>query len=184
MGWVAAWMMGAEVLMGSLFAFAGRHPMDYKTVDQHRNRGHAPTYSEQADFIPIRTNSIDGDDMDNHHSAGLDSPTSSGAESLRETVTEDEQKERFLNHDNDETGNTQVGYVQRCLRLLPYVNEFLSNSVTPRKGLMKALGIAHIVIERTILILGFAVISTGAVTYGGIMVRYQAPTPLPHRRDL
>lgn len=182
MGWVATWMVVAEVLMGALFAVAGRHPLDSKSENVPRSSRHARQLSEQAAFIPVRTNSVDEDDFVYHHSAGPSSPAASaGADTLQEDDAGDEQNEKFLEHDSDENENVQVGYVQRCLRSLPRVDRFLSNSVTSRKKLMKALGIAHVVIERTILLLGFAVISTGGVTYGGIMVRAQFASLLLER---
>ncbi|KAL2364569.1 hypothetical protein RJZ56_002524 [Blastomyces dermatitidis] len=178
-GWIATWVMVAEVVMGLLFAYSGgRQGADTYT---------GPSY-ERVAFLPVPT----AEDAQNetypagpYHQYRWSGDSGQGTErnssSLRSRSCSPERGRRMSrpgDHDEfdekpeDETNDGEMPMVPGANRFFwsGFVDKFLSRRVPgmlPRRAL-NIMNVFYVVIERTILILGFIAIATGAVVYGGI----------------
>ncbi|KAI5283530.1 hypothetical protein KEM54_002062 [Ascosphaera aggregata] len=180
MGWIATWTVSAEALITLLFAYSGRGD-DRSTKLQ----SHAPSHSERIAFLPVPTTSIDDSNARPHawsndnNVAAPDSPTSSHGGDHESFNSEDDDdgddddfkdnEEKLLEHAAGTAAVAKEGRLTRFLRLTR-LDDFLSTRVPKfmSRRVMNTLNVTYIIIERTILPFGFAVIATGAVTYGGI----------------
>lgn len=164
LGWVATCVVGAQVVLALLFAYAGR------------GESHTPSYQHNA-FLPVATDGHDNervcltDAMREHrwsrdsgqgtdsNSSSIHSPGSScgspteydGFEKPDELPARDVAQHGWIHH----TG----------------VGRFLSKTVPgliPSR-VLRVLNVVYNIVDRVILPFGFATIASGAVTYGGIM---------------
>lgn len=164
LGWVATCVVGAQVVLALLFAYAGR------------GESHTPSYQHNA-FLPVATDDHDNervcltDAMREHrwsrdsgqgtdsNSSSIHSPGSScgspteydGFEKPDELPARDVAQHGWIHH----TG----------------VGRFLSKTVPgliPSR-VLRLLNVVYNIVDRVILPFGFTAIATGAVTYGGIM---------------
>ncbi|KAI5307608.1 hypothetical protein KEM55_007868 [Ascosphaera atra] len=175
MGWIATWTMSAEALITLLFAYSGRRSQSSRT-----GTGHSRARSEHVAFLPVPTSSIDDPDA-RMHRYSVDGSSSPSSPSSASHAGSDHESFRTEDFDDDEiklinsTPGHEDGRLTRFLRLVRLDN-FLSARVPKlmSKRVMSTLTVIHLIIERTILPFGFAVICTGAVTYGGIFAHVQA----------
>ncbi|KAL5355182.1 hypothetical protein BJX96DRAFT_3256 [Aspergillus floccosus] len=167
-GWIATWVISAQVIMALIFAYAGRGESDSSSY-------------ERAAFLPVST-----DDM-------LESPTytagirheyrwsrDSGQGTERNSASLHSRpgspscsspSEEFESFHKPEEEILEKPVERRGWLHSTFVDRFLASRV-PRmvsSRVLRVLHIIYIVIDRIILPFGFISIATGAVTYGGIM---------------
>lgn len=167
-GWIATWVISAQVVMSLIFACAGR--------------GERAKASEQEAFLPVPTEEM----SDNSHpypsgihhayrwskdsgqgternSSSLHSrPSSPSCSSPSDEYDTFEKPEQVLDKP------AHQGWLYGT-----FLGRFFASRV-PRlvsSRVLRVLNIVSLVIDRIILPFGFVTIATGAVTYGGIMVR-------------
>ncbi|KAK2784647.1 hypothetical protein FQN53_008367 [Emmonsiellopsis sp. PD_33] len=165
-GWIATWVMVAEVVMGLLFAYSGQGK-------------HSSASYEGVAFLPVPAEAEDEPDSPDEYRWSGDSGqgTERNSSSLHSRNSSPERGRRMSRPgdstefdekpDNVMNGETPVarGFFKGL-----FLDNFLSRRVPgllPKRALNIMVAI-HTVIERTILILGFIAIATGAVVYGGI----------------
>lgn len=177
-GWIATCVVGAQVVLALLFAYAGR------------GESTAPSY-EQAAFLPVAT---DEHEHDQEHTflngrfhehrwsrdsgQGTDSnpPSIHGPASPScESPTDYDGFEKPEDFPAKTTAarswinNTAVGRFlsQRLPGLIP-------------SRVLRILNVVYNIVDRVILPFGFVAIATGAVTYGGIMRKREIFNGLAH----
>ncbi|KAH2232825.1 hypothetical protein V6Z96_005778 [Aspergillus fumigatus] len=165
-GWIATWVISAQVVMSLIFACAGR--------------GERAKASEQEAFLPVPTEEM----SDNSHpypsgihhayrwskdsgqgternSSSLHSrPSSPSCSSPSDEYDTFEKPEQVLDKP------AHQGWLHGT-----FLGRFFASRV-PRlvsSRVLRVLNIVSLVIDRIILPFGFVTIATGAVTYGGIM---------------
>lgn len=167
-GWIATWVVSAQVIMSLIFAYAGR--------------GESAKAYEQAAFLPVSTDEI----TESPHSypsgirhdyrwsrdsgQGTERNSSSihsrpGSPSCSSPLSEE--------YDSFEKPEPPVPELpaRRGWLHSTFVDRFLASRV-PRlvsSRVLRVLSAVYMVIDRVILPFGFVTIATGAVTYGGIM---------------
>ncbi|ODH47591.1 hypothetical protein GX48_06331 [Paracoccidioides brasiliensis] len=175
-GWIATWVMFAELIMGLLFAYSSRRRGD----DTHRG----PSF-ERVAFIPVSTTepqsetypsrpmhqyrwSRDSGQGTERNYSSLHSQSSSlerGRQLSRPSDSCD-----YLEEKPDDGGADGGAPAAGRFFQPPLLGKFLSmrlSGLLPKRAL-DVISILHVIIERTILIIGFIAISSGAVVYGGI----------------
>lgn len=175
-GWIATWVMVAEVVMGLLFAYSGRnkHPSDarYETVT----------------FLPVPPDSRQDDRTSSSHpgyqyrwSRDSGQGTERSSSSLNSLRTDSPERGRRLTRDVqldefEEKPIDEPNFMSRKWRFpgSAFVDKHLARRIPGllSQRVLNSLRVIYIIIERTILPLGFISILTGAVTYGGISVGY------------
>ncbi|PWY88444.1 integral membrane protein [Aspergillus heteromorphus CBS 117.55] len=168
-GWIATWVMSAQVIMSLIFAYAGRAETESSSY-------------EQAAFLPVSTDEMaespqsypagirhsyrwsrDSGQGTERNSSSLHSrPGSPSCGSPSDEYDGFEKPEDSL----PESSSKPRG----CFRV-PFADRFLASRV-PRMvsgRVVRILSIIYNVIDRIILPFGFVAIATGGVTYGGLM---------------
>jgi hypothetical protein len=172
-GWIATWVMIAQVVMGLLFFYSGRGkqslapaheraaflPVSIESMAQHNQMHQAagyPNYRWSGD-------SGQGTERSSSHQSRDISPT----DPIRYTKPEVEDDD-----DDDDDGDDSVPQGRGFLRNT-FVDRYLSQRIPGlvSRRLQRGLEISYEIIDRTILVLGFIALSTGGVTYAGIFVR-------------
>ena len=169
-GWIATWVMTAQVVMGLLFLYSGR---------SKQTPAFAP---ERAAFLPVTMESM-AQHNQMHLTAGYGTDHWSG-DSGQGTERSSSHQSRDASPTNpsrhtkpevEEDDDDTVGVAPQGRGLLR--NSFVDRYLTQRmpglvsQRLWRVLETAYEVIDRTILVLGFIAITTGGVTYAGIFVR-------------
>ncbi|KAI9707252.1 MAG: hypothetical protein M1836_000212 [Candelina mexicana] len=173
-GWVLTWIIGAQALMAVL-------------TGHTRLRDASVTPKENGSLVPISINSIALHQEDSvnaatpEHRYSNDSGqgTERASSSLRShslALSDDSERQGLIEpcplpeyHQGDEVGigsGMQLGSFRGFIGLR---NSPLTLYRLIPKRLLHALAIAYTVLERLILVLGFVALSSGVVTYGGIM---------------
>ncbi|OAX77660.1 hypothetical protein ACJ72_08039 [Emergomyces africanus] len=175
-GWIATWVMIAEVIMALLFAYSG-------TRDTNTPPG-APY--ERVAFLPVPTRDSQNETYQAgpYHQYRWSGDSGQGTErnsaSLRSRSSSPERGRRMARPgDNDEfdekpedemsTNGGEIPATNRFFRA-GFLDKFLSRRLPGllSKRALNIMNVFYVIIERTILILGFISIATGAVVYGGI----------------
>jgi hypothetical protein len=170
LGWVLAWIMGAQVLISLLSLYTGRVSSENDRVEDERDR-----------LLPVSVEAlaehrrIPG--MDQAHDYRWSNDSGQGTEratsSLRSqslSLTEEQpiptfndRRSKIENDDDEKRGFLRDTAVDK------YLSKKLPNLMSRR--ILKSLQCIYDVVDRFILILGFIAITTGAVTFAGIFVR-------------
>lgn len=166
-GWIVTWVIGAQVVLSLLFAYAGRGESTSKS---------ASASFERAAFLPVATDehehTFPDGPMHEHRwsrdsgqgtepSSSIHSPGSPSCES-RDEYDEFEKPEEQI----PTTPSGPRGWFHST-----FVDRFLATRVpgmVPSRAL-RIFNMVYNVIDRVILPFGFVAIATGAVTFGGIM---------------
>jgi hypothetical protein len=167
LGWVASSVIAVQVILGCLFAYAGRGESASANANINAHaKVNASADFERAAFLPVSTDDHDDDRVYRHaHRWSRDSGqgTDSGSASIHspgspyESPADYESFEKTELSPRSRWGNTAIGrFLSARLQLIP-------------GRVLRALNIVYNVVDRVILPFGFAAIATGAVTYGGIM---------------
>lgn len=177
-GWVATWVMTAQVAMSLLFTCSGRN-----------KKGDTTTASERAAFLPISIEAMaqhqqlhkphgykdirwsrDSGQGTERASSSLHSRdlSPSGAQQTRE---EFDQYHKSVAEEEDDGDQQEPSERQGILRST-FMHRFLKRRVPGlfSQRVLKALGLIYDVIDRVILPLGFVAIVMGGVTYAGMFV--------------
>jgi hypothetical protein len=171
-GWIATWIITAQVVMSLIFVYSGRRNVE------------PVTESERASFLPVSVaamaqhnmqpysdyrwsgDSGQGTEHSSVHNSRDASPTNP---SRRDSLGPYSKPEAELDQDDDEP--EQLPERRGCLRN-NVVDKYLSQRLPGMfsKRLLKAFEVLYNTIDGTILILGFIAFTTGGVTYAGIFV--------------
>lgn len=197
-GWVATWVVTAQVAMSLLFAFSGR-----STKGDDDDDDDAAVPAERVAFLPISAEAMaqhqqlhnpngykdirwsrDSGQGTERASSSLHSRELSPSDAAR-SPQESRQYQKPKAEAEDEGDEDQQGLPKRPgFPRSTFVHRFLKRRVPGllSKRALKVLEGVYDGIDRTILILGFIALVTGGVTYAGIFVRRIFQNPL-HKAD-
>ena len=175
-GWIATWVMTAQVIMSLLFTYSRRGkqpaipageraaflPMSVENMAQHnmspytdyRWSGDSGQGTERSSTL----NSRDGSPTDPHR---------------RDTFEDFEKPEPEPEDDDDDVPETPRPRSRRLGWLrISFIDKYLSARVPNLLSakILRIIEIVYEIVDRTILILGFIALTTGGVTYAGIFV--------------
>lgn len=178
-GWIATWVVTAQVLMSLLFMYTGRA------------KPKIPRASETARFLPISTENMAGftaSPVSPYHDYRWSGEIAHGAERSFSGTTqnsrdisptdahrfpkEEPARSDVESEDGEGLPMPAPGTQRQGVFPMRRLHSFLSKrkpGTTSRK-LLKTTETMYEVIDRTILILGFITLSSGGVTYFGIFV--------------
>jgi hypothetical protein len=169
-GWIATWMVTIWVILGVVNMYAGyvsrkrsigqaSHPMTAAAMAQYRHLQN----EELANEMHWSGDSGQGTERNSASLAGDDHPSPS----MESEQTLNEPHVRFAVDDDDD----EIEIEKRSFLRNTSVDRFLARNV-PKiavgRTTLKVMRVIYVIIERTILILGFIAMCTGAVVYGGI----------------
>jgi Domain of unknown function (DUF2427) len=185
-GWIATWVMTAQVLMTLLFAYSGRSRKDHTAAPEERasflpisieNMAQHQQMHNQQGYKDIRWSRDSGQGTEcassSLHSRDL-SPAD--AAQARERDQQYQKPEQEDDHEDQEQEPERRGFLRNT-----FAHKFLKRR-PPILFSQRALRILELVydgIDRTILVLGFISLVTGGVTYAGIFVRTPNMLPFP-----
>jgi len=167
-GWIATWVMTAQVVVGLLLLYSRRSkqtsalaheraaflPVSVESMAEHNQMHQAASYN------PYRWSgdSGQGTERSSRHSRDI-SPADHSRYTRPEAKEDDDE--------NDSVVPQGRGFLRNT-----FLDRYLSQRVPDlvSKRLQKGLEMAYEAIDRTILILGFIALATGGVTYAGIFV--------------
>ena len=180
-GWIATWVVTAQVIVSLLFLYSGRTKRSQAQSNEHA--AFLPTSTEnmaQHNMSPYHHYRWSGDSGQGTERSSRDiSPTDPNRFSKPEAEPEDD--------DDDEEGVPMpLPSPQRPSRFrIRVVDRFLSARVPGllSSKLLKAIEIAYEVVDRSILILGFIALTSGGVTYAGIFVSASSQPPVFNSRS-
>lgn len=169
-GWVATWVVSAQVIMSLIFAYAGRGDADV-------------TAFERAAFLPVSTDEMAGHphsypsgaiheyrwSRDSGQGTERNSCSIRSGPSSPTCVSPSDEYDDF-EKPNDDVHDKPVE--SRKWFRNTFVDRFLASRVPGMVSsrVLSILNVVYMVIDRIILPFGFIAICTGGVTYGGIMV--------------
>ena len=166
LGWVATWVVTAQVVMSLLFLYSGRSKEPEAESNEHTT------------FSPISSANMARRNMAPYPDYRWSGDSGQGTErSSRDVSPNDIQ--RFLKpeaEDDEEDEEGTSASVPPPLKPSRFwvhiVDKFLSARVPTLfcAKLLRATKIAYEVVDRTILFLGFAALSSGGAVYAGIFV--------------
>jgi Domain of unknown function (DUF2427) len=168
LGWILTWTVFAQMCM-ALICIHGRKN---KMID-------SGDLDERVSFIPISAEAIaehqrvhNLTNQNYRFSNDSGQGTERNTESLRSysiSSTEDLQAGQASSIDQ-KYETEDVSSEKRAHRLIGILNKLLSLPTYLSRRTLQAVALAHVVINRLILILGFIALTTGIVTYVGIFV--------------
>ncbi|KAJ5637818.1 hypothetical protein N7490_007697 [Penicillium lividum] len=167
-GWIATWVFSAQVILALIFAYAGRG----------ESKSSSASY-ERESFLPLPTeiHSYPSGPMHEYRwsaDSGQGTEPSSSIHSPCESPTDDgfEKPEDPL----------PAELPTRSWFHSSFVDRFLSNRLPGlvSSRVLRICSAVYNVVDRIILPFGFVAITTGAVTYGGIMRRKEIFNGLAH----
>lgn len=164
LGWILTWVMSAQLVIGVISAYAGRKdsnrgeqtafmPISTEAIAQHQ-RMHSPRLAEMYRF----SNDSGQGTEPNTESLRSQSISSHGEDELPEV--------RQAREENDNDVEKQ-GLMHGSR-----VDKYLSNRIPGllSSKVLRIFQFFYDVVDRLILILGFAALATGMITYGGLFV--------------
>jgi hypothetical protein len=170
LGWVVTWIVSAQLVMGVISVYAGG-------LDKRRA------------FIPVSTEAI----AQHHRWQGIRSPqegrfsddsgqgTERNTESLRSHSISSSPDQLPSPLERSEEGNVaeRQGLLLRRGRVDQFLRKRIPGLVSSR--VLRAGQFLYDVVDRVILLLGFAALTTGIVTYGGLFVSRTSRNPTASR---
>ncbi|KAI2820867.1 hypothetical protein CBS63078_5003 [Aspergillus niger] len=167
-GWIATWVMSAQVIMSLIFAYAGRGESE-------------STSYERAAFLPVSTDEMESPQMYSggvRHSYRWSRDSGQGTERNSSSLHSRpgspscaSPSDEYDGFEKPEDPLPEPSSQPRGWFRIPFADRFLASRV-PRLVSTRALRIIstiYAVIDRIILPFGFVAIATGGVTYGGLM---------------
>ncbi|KAF7115809.1 hypothetical protein CNMCM5793_003449 [Aspergillus hiratsukae] len=164
-GWIATWVISAQVVMSLIFAYAGR--------------GERAKAYEQAAFLPVPTDEMAANShpypSGTHHAYRWSRDSGQGTErnsslhsrpSSPSCSSPSEEYDTFEKPEQVLEKPAHRGWLHSTV-----LGRFFASRV-PRLvscRVLRILNVVYLVIDRIILPFGFVAIATGGVTYGGIM---------------
>jgi hypothetical protein len=179
-GWIATWVMTAQVIMGLLFMYSGRTKTSYDDI------------KESTKFLPMSAENMAGfteapispyhDFRWSGDTEGHERSFSGTTQNSRDISPEDPHrasKEASPRADDEEDDDDEEGLPipmpqaqRRSIFRIKRIDSFLSKRMSnvSSKKLLKPAEVVYDTVDRTILILGWIALVTGGVTYAGILV--------------
>jgi hypothetical protein len=184
-GWIATWIVTAQVIMSLLFTYSGR------------GKKSAASASERAAFLPMSAENMTQHNLSSYADCRWSGDSGHGTEASstlnsrdasptnpnrRDTLDDFEKPDRApeLDDDDDEDHNDDDEELLSSSAQSPrwgwlrikFIDKHLSarlpNLLSAK--FLRILEVVYAVIDRTILLLGFIALTTGGVTYAGIFV--------------
>ncbi|KAE8150429.1 hypothetical protein BDV25DRAFT_172169 [Aspergillus avenaceus] len=177
-GWIATWVVSAQVIMSLIFAYAGRGESE---TSSYEHAAFLPVSTDEMAETPTHPTGI-------HHEyrwsrdSGQGTEQNSSLNSRPSSPSCTSPSEEYDTFDKPEGLFPEQPIQSRGWLRSTFVDRFLASRV-PRMVSSRALRILnaiYLVIDRTILQFGFIAIATGAVTYGGIMRSTEVFNGLAH----
>ncbi len=188
-GWIATWIVTAQVIMSLVFHYSGRG-----------KQSEASTPERQA-FLPVSTENMVQHNMEPYAECRWSGDSGQGTEAsstlnsrdasptkLKRRNTDDSFGKPEPEQEPDDEGEEplparhqpQVAWLR-----INVIDKYLSSRVPNLLSakILRAIEIVYQVIDRTILILGFIVLTTGVVTYAGMFVSQPGAHPLRRGRS-
>jgi hypothetical protein len=179
-GWIATWVVTAQVVMSLLFLYSGRS--EKKT----------PAQGERAAFLPVSpTETMVNQPMSAYHDYRWSGDSGQGTERSSTQSSRDASPtnaHRYVKPEPQPDDDDEEDGLPMPMPSLPsppraslfrirIVDTFLTRRVPGLMStkILRSLEVAYEVIDRTILILGFVALMTGGVTYAGIFVSRSLP---------
>lgn len=172
-GWIAFWVMAVQLLMGILLAFP-----NVKSVGEGNEM-------ESEAFLPISTDAIRHHNQENPmrsmHEYRWSRDSGHGTEPSSPLSEAGSPKMEAKDFDMPELDfpPTTPAIPERSAHSSPRPHFCGLDRLVPNKTpsmmnrrVMRVVNVLNEIILRTCLLLGFAAVATGAVTYGGIMVSF------------
>lgn len=174
-GWIATWIMTAQVVMSLIFVYSRRQTAT--PIDEQ---------DEQAAFFPVSVEAMaqhntspysdyrwsgdsgQGTERSSLHNSRDVSPTNP---SRRDNLGPYSKPETEFDEDDDDLETVEE---RRGFWRINFAHAYLSRRLHGMfsKRLLNTCEVLYSVIDRTILILGFIAFTTGGVTYAGIFVSF------------
>lgn len=187
-GWIATWVASAQALMGLVFAYSGRRKSDGAPYERV---GFLPVATESHEHQSYPTTPIHQYRWSGDSGQGTERSSSSLASrqcsperssrrmnGLRDPEDFEEKPEDDDDNDNDDYGNGNGNESNRGIPGARFFRNGLCDRFLSKRAsglpqrVLSVMDVIYVIIERTILILGFIALVTGGVTYGGIFVSY------------
>lgn len=175
-GWIATWIVAAQVVMSLLFTYSGRRQVT--EIHPAEREGFLPVSVEEVAHHYIRPytdHRWSGDSgQGTEQSSTLQSRDGSPVTPHRRDAYDDFEKpepEPEPEDDDDDEAAPQSQSSPRWWRinvLDKYLSARVPNLLSTK--LLRTFEIVYEIIDRTILVLGFIALTTGGVTYAGIFV--------------
>jgi hypothetical protein len=171
-GWLSSWIVGAQIMMGVVSAYAKRHD--------------AGRHADRTGFIPVSTEAI-AEHQRIHNSRFAEvyrfsndsgQGTEPNTESLRSHSISSASEEESHSPQSPPQDEIDDGDEKHSLLQNSRVDQFSSKRLPDllSNRALRVLQFLYNALDRLILILGFLAITTGIVTYGGLFVSLSAKT--------
>ena len=169
-GWVATWILTAQVVMGLLFAYSGRGKKATSTPE------------ERVSFLPLNASTMTQVDhafqdeesprWSGDSGQGTEPPSPSSEDPNMTPGQRRELYDRLSKSEPEDDPSEDGDFHGKTYLRGTSVGRFLTTRVPKllSKRLIRIMEVIYLIINRTSLILGFIAIATGGVTYSGIMV--------------
>ena len=175
LGWVATCVVGAQVVLALLFAYAGRGESSSSSNTSYENAAFLPVSTDEHEHERTYRNAAHEHRWSRDSGQGTDSasPSIHSPGSPCESPVDYDGFEKpempDMTSPRGWANNTAVGRFlsQRLPGLIP-------------SRVLRALNVVYNIVDRVILPFGFAAIATGAVAYGGIMRGHEIFNGLAH----
>ncbi|KIW15069.1 hypothetical protein PV08_07856 [Exophiala spinifera] len=175
-GWIATWIVTAQVMMSLLFHYSGRGKQT--EISSRERQAFLPISAAnmaQHNASPYTDHRWSGDSgQGSEASTALNSRDASPTKLLRRGTDDSFEKPEPEPQDEDEDGDEVPLPSPRRSRpawlRINVIDKYLSSRVPNLLSakILRLIEIVYQVIDRTILILGFIALTTGGVTYAGI----------------
>lgn len=164
LGWVLTWVMSAQIMIGVISAYTGRKdgksearpafmPVSAAAMEQHQ-RMHSPQLAEMYRFS-------------NDSGQGTEPNTESLRSQSISSHGEDELPEVRQAPEEDDNDVEKQGLMHGS-RVDKYLSKRIPGMLSSK--FLRIFQFFYDVVDRLILILGFAALATGMITYGGFFV--------------
>jgi hypothetical protein len=167
MGWIFTWIATAWLLLGIMRTYSPKSKNGRLSVSEANMARYGRLQQSEDDAQEIRYSRDSGQGTERNSTSLFDSgsPASEG-----EQMNFVDQLDRYVPKEQESEREAQKPRLLRNTR----VDRFLARNMQRfaiGKTLM-ALRISYVIIERTIIIMGFFALTSGFVVYGGIFVSF------------
>jgi hypothetical protein len=174
MGWVFTWFAGAWIVLGVLNLYAGRYVKSQRSSGQQMSIANLTRYSrlqrvEQASASPDRRWSGDSGQGTERNSDSLFGTGSPGTEPEHGAFEDQIPLYNTNDFDDDQGESEKRGFLQNTK-----LDRFLSKNIHHlSSSVLITSEVIYILFERLLVVLGFAALLTGIVTFGGLFVSHK-----------
>jgi ABC-type multidrug transport system fused ATPase/permease subunit len=171
MGWVFTWFAAAWIILGVLNLYAGRYVKSQSNSGSQMSIANLTRYSrlqrvEQDSNSPDRRWSGDSGQGTERNSDSLFGTGSPGADPEHGSFEEQLPMYNTIDLEDDQVDSEKRGFLQNTK-----VDRFLTKNIhRVSSNVLTASKVIYILFERLLVVLGFAALLTGIVTFGGLFV--------------